>query len=332
MFDGNWVQKLDLSPRVACFWWRILKDALPTTDFLMNRRLLNYNCCPRGCEAIEKWDHITTSCYKLLQAIETVKKRGLIIPVFDSFTECCSQLKRIAKVKPFMAKLYCSLVFYSWKSRNSVVHDGQELGSCFIASTAVSLASILTKLNPFSGHWGAFQRQLSTSSWHPPPPGWIKVNVDATIRRSNVAGVGGVIRDHKGRFLCSFGYNCVHWDSGYMELVAFRSIKRVIKDWMVGAKVIIMEGDNANVIKYLQDSVFKVVHYEVDGMMEDFSFLMGFDSFIFSHVNRECNKLADCCANIALEGDFFWDDLCVNKIPPLFFSLLKEDGDGFIIT
>ncbi|KAL0925444.1 hypothetical protein M5K25_003776 [Dendrobium thyrsiflorum] len=182
-----------------------------------------------------------------------------------------------------MAKLYCLLVFYSWKIRNNVVHDGQELGSCFIASTAVSLASILTKLNPFSGHWGAFQRQLSTSSWHPPPSGWIKVNVDATIRLSNVVRVGGVIRDHKGRFLCSFGYNCVHWDSGYMELVAFRSIKRVIKDWMVGAKGIIMEGDNANVIKYLQDSIFKVVHYEVDGMMEDFSFLMGFDSFIFSH-------------------------------------------------
>ncbi|KAL0911953.1 hypothetical protein M5K25_017892 [Dendrobium thyrsiflorum] len=139
-------------------------------------------------------------------------------------------------------------------------------------------------------------------------------------------------QDHKGRFLLAFGFNCVHWDSGYLELLAFRSLRRVIKEWMFEAKGIIIEGDNANVIKYLQESFIKVVHPEANDVLEDFSFLMGFDSVLFNHVKRGCNKLADCCANFALKGDFVWDDLCGNKVPPFFFSLLKEDGDSITIT
>ncbi|KAL0916090.1 hypothetical protein M5K25_013572 [Dendrobium thyrsiflorum] len=119
--DWNWIQKLELSPRVACFWWRLLR-ALPTTDFLMRRRLLAFNCCPRGCVAIEDWDHITTSCAKLMQTIIRLRRWGLILPMYSSFMDCYHQLKNISKENPFIAKLYCSVVFYSWKSRNIVVH------------------------------------------------------------------------------------------------------------------------------------------------------------------------------------------------------------------
>ncbi|KAL0922828.1 hypothetical protein M5K25_006853 [Dendrobium thyrsiflorum] len=322
--DWNWIRKLELSPRVACFWWRLLKEALPTTDFLMRRRLLAFNCCPRGCVVVEDWDHITTSCAKLMQTIIRLKRWGLILPMYSSFMDCYPQLKTISKVNPFIAKLYCSVVFYSWKSRNIVVHEGHELSVDFIVSAIVSRASIQSKFNPLSGHWGAFQHELSLSFWHPPPPDWVKVNVDATILCSNEAGVGGVFRDHKDRFLSAFGFNCLHWDSGFLELFAFRSLRR--------AKGLIIEGDNANVIKYLQESFFKVVNHGDKDVLEDFSFLLGFDSFIFNHVNRGCNKLADCCANIALKGEFDWEDLGSNKVPPSFFYLLKEDCDRCSIT
>ncbi|KAL0912066.1 hypothetical protein M5K25_018011 [Dendrobium thyrsiflorum] len=293
--DWKWIRKLDLSPRVACFWWRLLIEALPTIDFLMRRRLLPFNCCPRGCMAVEDRDHITTSCAKLMQIIIRLRRWGLIIPM------------------------------------NKVVHEGHELNVDFIASEAVSLASIQSKFNPLSGYWGAFQHELSLSVWHPPPPEWVKVNVDATILRSN-EGVGGVFRDHKGRFLSAFGFKCLHWDNGFLELFAFRSLRRVIKEWMLEAKGLVIEGDNVNVINYLQESFFKVVNLGDKEVLEDFSFLMGFDSIIFNHVNRGCNKLADCCANIALGGEFDWEDLSSNKIPPYFLSILKEDCDRCSIT
>ncbi|KAL0925456.1 hypothetical protein M5K25_003788 [Dendrobium thyrsiflorum] len=79
------------------------------------------------------------------------------------------------KVNPFIANLYCSLVFFSWKSRNKVVHDGQELGLGFIASNAINLASISLKFNLFSDHWGVNQLlQLNSHSWHPLHPNGLK--------------------------------------------------------------------------------------------------------------------------------------------------------------
>ncbi|KAL0927659.1 hypothetical protein M5K25_001855 [Dendrobium thyrsiflorum] len=279
----KWIRKLDLSPQVACFWRRLLIEALPTTDFLMRRRLLTFNSCLRGCMVVEDRDHITTSCAKLMQVITRLSRWGLIIPMYSSFVDCFHQLKNLSNVNPFIAKLYCSVVFYSWRSRNKVVHEGHELNVDFIASEAVSLASIQSKFNPLSGNWGAFQHELSLSVWHPPPPEWVKVNVDAIILRSNEAGVGGVFRDHQGRFLSAFGFKCLHWDNGFLELFAFRSLRRVIKEWRLEAKVLVIEGDNANVINYLQESFFKVVNLGHEEVLEDFSFLMGFDSIIFNH-------------------------------------------------
>ncbi|KAL0906183.1 hypothetical protein M5K25_024657 [Dendrobium thyrsiflorum] len=241
MLDWKWIRKLDLSPRVACSWWRLLIEALPTIDFLMRRTLLTFNSYPRGCMAVKDRDHITTSCANLMQVITRLRRWGLIIPMYSSFVDCFHQLKNLSNVNPFIAKLYCSVVLYSWKSRNK----------------------------------GAFQHELSLSVWHPPPPEWVKVNVDATILRSNEAGVGGVFRDHKGKFLSAFGFKCLHWDNGFLELFAFRSLRRVIKEWMLEAKGLVIEDDNANVINYLQESFFKVVNLGDEDVLEDFSFLMG---------------------------------------------------------
>ncbi|KAL0918959.1 hypothetical protein M5K25_011011 [Dendrobium thyrsiflorum] len=147
--DWKWLRMLRLSPRVECFWWRILKDSIPTLDFF----------------------------------------------------------------------------------------------------------------NP---------SKLFSHSWHPPQPGWIKVNIDAVLLKSNEASVAGVFWDHKGRLLLAFGFKCIHWDSDFLELLAFRSLKVVFQEWRMDASGIIIEGDNYNVIKHLQSSVDKG------------------------------NKLADFCANFAL--------------------------------
>jgi len=45
---------------------------------------------------------------------------------------------------------------------------------------------------------------LSTSSfekWHPPSPGWIKINIDAAIIKGMGTGLGWVARDCEGKVL-----------------------------------------------------------------------------------------------------------------------------------
>ncbi|PKU68421.1 hypothetical protein MA16_Dca025911 [Dendrobium catenatum] len=58
--------------------------------------------------------------------------------------------------------------------------------------------------------------------------------------------------------------------------------------------------------------------------LRDLSFIKDFHFVVFNCVDRECNKLADLCANYACISSFLWDDVVMKKIPPSFINLLKE--------
>ncbi|PKU68964.1 hypothetical protein MA16_Dca002232 [Dendrobium catenatum] len=63
--------------------------------------------------------------------------------------------------------------------------------------------------------------------------------------------------------------------------------------------------------------------------MSDLSFIKDFNFVIFNCVNRESNKLANLYANYAYFSSFIWDDVSMNKIPPPFINLLKEESPAF---
>ncbi|KAI0530840.1 hypothetical protein KFK09_000388 [Dendrobium nobile] len=254
--DWNCIKNLKLNPQ----------NAIPTTDFLMHTRLIGSNLCPRGCDMKEDEEHVE------VKSLEFKQKRR--------------------EENPFIAKIYCALVFNSWKSRNKLIHKGQELGAKVIMTNAITYASTSSS-NLYSDHCGANQQyKLISSTWHPPPPGWIKVNINASLLNSNEAGIGGIFRDHRGRMLLSFRFSEVHWDIGYMELLAFRSLRRVIKDWKLNAKGLIFEGDNFNVITHLQDSV-SLDNRAVDcSKKEDLDFLKEFEDheYVRTAAMSTCNN------------------------------------------
>ncbi|KAL0906116.1 hypothetical protein M5K25_024581 [Dendrobium thyrsiflorum] len=250
--NWDWLKKAKLIPRVETFWWRILNNAIPTNHFLSYRRLHENNHCPRSCDEVEDIDHVVTRCKNLKEAVQHLNNWGFGIPTFVFLEDCCRWL---ACQNYWLAKLFCNTVFFSWKSRNELVHGGNEGSPLMIAANSVSYAADPTSYYCFnSGHWDANQPRL-LNRWHPPPPDWIKVNVDASLLPSYKAGIAGVFRDYNGRFPLAFGHACVHWDVSRLELLAIQSIKDVITDWMFNYKGLIIEGDNINIIKFLLDAV-----------------------------------------------------------------------------
>ncbi|KAI0492026.1 hypothetical protein KFK09_026291 [Dendrobium nobile] len=325
----NWMKKIYLNPRTEVFWWRIYHKVIPTFQFLEYRRLKEGCLCLRGCLEIEDIKHVAVTCDKLIQILKILNQWGFQIHIFHTYAELISWLKYNAIKKTFITNVYCTVVFLCWKSRNRLIHEGMEDSNLNIASNALSMTSISISNRNKSGLWDVNQSsQLFNKSWHPPPPDWIKINVDASLLPSYKTGIGAVWPDHQGRFLFAFGKKGVHWDIARLELVAIFSLLGIIKDWITQYKGIIIEGDNENVIKSIQSNINKngLQKPEIDVRFS--SFVKEFNLVIFKYVSRESNKLADMCANYALNGDFAWDNLSMEHIPPLFFLLLKEESDA----
>ncbi|KAI0496443.1 hypothetical protein KFK09_022760 [Dendrobium nobile] len=223
------------------------------------------------------------------------------------------------------ANLYCTVIWLVWKSRCKLIHTDKEDSDTSIAANAISYAVRSNFLNFQLENWDTNQLRLS-SHWHPPPPGWIKINVDGFLKKNCRAGVGGVARDDKGRFLLAFGNSLQHWDAAQTELCAVLFLKNVVKEWMFEAQGVIIEGDNKNIINLLQKSI---KNWKVNRDIEDnLAFLLDFKQVIFSYSSTSGNNLADICANLSLEGSFLWEDLLNISIPPLFLHCLKEECDA----
>ncbi|KAI0522478.1 hypothetical protein KFK09_004857 [Dendrobium nobile] len=321
----SWLKKLKLKKKVEVFWWRIWMAAIPTNLFLKIRNIASDDSCPRGCNECESYEHIIVHCKHLMDVIAKMVEWGIPIPIYNSLDSCLHGLKSITQEKSGIAQIYCNIIYHSWKNRNNVKH-----GKCALPSSVVAANALFTATSNSGPHlscWGANLPRESQSTWCPPPKDWIKINVDASFLRSNLAAVGGILRDHKGRLISAFGKTGSNWDSAQLELEAVFSIREFLKSWMLECKGLIIKSDNANVIKFIQDSLKKGERYVDSWPNKELCFLNDFNKVVFLHANRRCNKVANCCATLALEKNFFFDSFNFDHIPSFLSSLIKEECD-----
>ncbi|KAL0917774.1 hypothetical protein M5K25_012861 [Dendrobium thyrsiflorum] len=289
------MKKLRLRPRVEFFWWKLRLNVIPSNSFLQQRKLVDCSDCPRGCGCLEDVDHVSVKCNKIHSILKFLAGWGCTLSSFSDLSDCIKFLITLASSNPFIGNLYCTVVFLCWKSRNNLSHGGRDDSSMVLATNVFCMAVASFNCNLSLENWDANQLQLYNVSWCPPPPRWIKANVDATVSINNRAGIGVVFRDCKGRFLFAFGRSLLHWDIAQVEVLSILAVGDTIKDWMIQADGIIIESDNSNVIRFFIDIINK--NLDKEG-------IHNFRQICFKFSVRECNRLADYCANLALLSDF----------------------------
>ncbi|KAL0925295.1 hypothetical protein M5K25_003616 [Dendrobium thyrsiflorum] len=317
-------KKFKLLPKVELFWWRLCNNGIPTNSFLHYRGLIQTEFCPCDCNESENPEHVAVLCLQLHKIINRINAWGFRVPIFDSLSNCLNELKRLSRDNLNSVKLYCSTVYYSLKRRNQV-KLGLKLTPINFLASSVLVAISYSFIN--LRNWDANLLRESDINWCPPPLGWIKINVDATLQRSYNAGIGAIIRDHKGQFLFAFGKNLNHWDISRLEMQAVLAIREHLQKWMTLQKGVIIEGDNKNVISWIQDSLLNNKGLEDVLGNKEIMFLNDFNQVIFNWIPRCCNKVADCCATLALDSSFVFDSFLVNQIPSSLAYLVKKECD-----
>ncbi|KAI0524540.1 hypothetical protein KFK09_003914 [Dendrobium nobile] len=148
----SWIHNLKLNAEVELFLWRVCKKTIPTIDFLMNRRLTNNNMCQRGCGGVEDINHVTTTCSKLLKVIDLLISWGFRLPKFNSFQECLHGLKMMARTNSLYVKIYFTLLWFSWSSKNNVKHGKVEDSEMMIAARVLGFVSMTNQNVILSDH------------------------------------------------------------------------------------------------------------------------------------------------------------------------------------
>jgi hypothetical protein len=257
----NCIWKTEVAPKVRIFAWRLATDSLPTRKNKHRRTLEPDSRCTICGHGEEDAHHATVRCTKA-KALRTAMREHWSLPAEDAFNYtgkdwllvCLNQADNTTRSKIILT------LWRAWHLRNDVIH---EKGLESIARSVAFLKAYTTDPNmsaqPAHDHKGKgplfaeFDPSPCTplpraNSWSPPPPGWIKLNSDASfISQGCPSGAGAVARNHDGEVVlaaCSLMLNCSDAEDAEAK-AALKGISLLVGS---GHEKIILEMDCSRVV------------------------------------------------------------------------------------
>ncbi|KAK8945074.1 hypothetical protein KSP39_PZI007956 [Platanthera zijinensis] len=197
--------------------------------------------------------------------------------------------------KSGLAIFLTSIIYYTWKARNSFVH-----GEPFLQPTAIAINALHDADN---GSWNVHcNHQIS---WTSPPVGWLKVNFDGSVHANFKAGLGCVVRDHLGTPLAAKGVKIFSRSIMATEFKSACMGLDLVRHFMHDTVGIILEGDSSEACTKLNRILTGSAIGDVEVSLS--KMLVEAPRVVISLVDREANKAADHVARIAADYDFVWE-------------------------
>ncbi|XP_043810323.1 uncharacterized protein LOC122723137 [Manihot esculenta] len=223
---GKGSGKLKFPPKVLNFCWRALVNVVPCLSSLQSKRVPVDPSCPLCHVAPENVLHILIQC-PFARSCWLSSPLGWPAPSTSSLNEWFSLAFSSASVEN--ASLMLMILWALWQNRNNVIWKGQGQTASGVFFMALN----------FLQQWKAARVMSSVSTivdparpiWSPPPHGWIKANIDASLslQRGSV-GFGCVIRKDDGSFVAArAGSFYSQMDAKCAETMAFREALSWIK-------------------------------------------------------------------------------------------------------
>ncbi|XP_047055526.1 uncharacterized protein LOC124661690 [Lolium rigidum] len=169
----------------------------------------------------------------------------------------------------------------------------------------------------------------SSSIWTAPNEGRLKLNFDGSSKgksRSKRSSIGGVYRDHNGKFILGYAEGIGRTTSSVAEFVALkRGLELAVKN---GWRDISIEGDFKSVIDTIASHAPLWAKKDLEQYMEIATMLPLLGNTTVSHVLRKGNRVANGFAELGHEADTLrlWHHIPPNKV----LKHLEEDAQKYI--
>ncbi|OIW02536.1 hypothetical protein TanjilG_12850 [Lupinus angustifolius] len=158
---------------------------------------------------------------------------------------------------------------------------------------------LLRNLNQIAKILNPVSRSIRLCEWIKPNFGWMKLNTDGSLN-NEIAGFGGLLRDHMGEPICAYVSKAPQGDVFLVELWAIW--RGLVLSLSLGITALWVESDSMSVVKTInkeQPSCPKAY-----GCLEQiWKLLSKFDKYHISHSWRETNRAADHLAKMVVLGN-----------------------------
>ncbi|XP_048492142.1 uncharacterized protein LOC125493157 [Beta vulgaris subsp. vulgaris] len=323
-FHTAWVElwKLEVSPKVRHFLWKLCTNTLPTRALLAHRHLIAAADCPWGCGENETAAHAIFHCSRFDEIWTDSGCESL-----RDNSGCDSMCDLVEKWKQLDSKVRVKgafLMWCIWGDRNNKIFNGKSTPNRVLLNRTERLVEEASKYS-----MAIYQRQplVSRSSriWRPPPPDCWKINVDASLEVEGWVGLGVIARNQLGevRFAASRRVRAF-WTPEIAEAKAIEMGVRMGRRF--GLANVVVESDCLHVITRLQKTSFYLS--DLDNVLSSiFSSSSHFLSLVWSHVKRDGNFVAHHLAKLVPFGvEQIWENHAPREVAPyLLMDNLSRD-------
>ncbi|KAF7808587.1 uncharacterized protein G2W53_035330 [Senna tora] len=314
-FTNVWqrIWKAKMPAKIKIFVWRACREVLPVRASLNRRGLDVVDDCPSGCSEEETVLHALIGCPELLTFwrranIPLSDQYDASLPFVEWFDIACSLWDADTLVR------FAICAYNVWHRRNEIWIGKNVPNTDRVLEISLSFLNELQKLlapeNPS-------RRSLDSEvRWERPCWPLYKVNVDASLNQGLFGGIGGIIRDSRGKVLAAMANRVPRADS--VEILEAKAI-------LVGLEFardlrildVVVEGDSQVVFNYINRSVD--LRSPVGSVLASIRTLRScFRRVEFRWVPRLANRVADKLACLGQSAD-------PSKQPdPLQFSFIER--------
>lgn len=332
LFNGQGVRdlwslvwKVEGPPKLRHFLWRACKGSLGTMSVLHRRHIRSSSECSVCGYGDETIMHTLFECKYALEIWKHSELSGLLVnaPAL-SFEQRFVWL--VDKVDREQLSTFASLTWATWFCRNKHVFEAQvSVDPISVAAGFVKLKvdylAYARRVGPTGGVASLPSRVSSAVAWSPPPPGVVKVNVDAHIRNEGGVQFGMVARDDSGKLVATgVRRMAVNWDPCLAEAGAARFGVEIAH--RLRLTKVILECDALRVVKDIQARKRGAAPIYI--LLDDIvNASVLFSSFHCVHDKRAGNTLAYNVARWeAVNGS---DYVCTHSFPQGIQTLAEID-------
>jgi ribonuclease HI len=319
--DWNCLWKIHAPPKAKHLLWRICRGCLPTRCRLQERHVN----CPLSCPTCEQHEedewHLLFCCNNSVLASQASGIHHHIAAHIQQHGTAKEVIKAICKQEDSsVAGRFAMLVWIIWNNRNNIVWNEASESGRNLGIKSWHLWEEWNSVNQQQHSRRVMDQQQHSLSWHKPPMGWQKCNVDAGFHQSlNKTSVGWCLRDHLGNFMVAG----TAWNEGNCSIVegeAHALLEALSRVEERGITHVIFETDSKNVVDAIHKlssgfSEFSAIICNIQNV------LSRNPNFVVKFIKRQANMVAHTLARVASS----WASRCICEILPLCISSLLNN-------